>query len=71
MISTLVLEKLVHKGCDAYFTYVHDTSIVGSTIGGISIVKDSPDVFPKKLLGLPPNRDVESGIDVLPGTALV
>ena len=39
------------------------------TIEMVSIVRDYPDVFPEDLLGLPPKREVEFGIDLIPGTA--
>ena len=32
---------------------------------------DFPDVFPEELPGLPPERDVEFTIEVMPGTAPV
>ena len=35
----------------------------------IKVVCDYPDVFPNKLPGMPPDRDVEFIIDLLPGTA--
>ena len=34
----------------------------------VPIVCEYPDVFPKELLGMPPDRDVEFVIDLLPGT---
>ena len=34
----------------------------------VSVVKDFPDVFPKELLGMPPDRDIEFLIELLPGT---
>jgi hypothetical protein len=34
------------------------------------VVKDFPDVFPKELRGMPPDREVEFVIDLLPGTTL-
>jgi hypothetical protein len=34
----------------------------------VPIVKEYPDVFPEELLGMPPKRDVEFAIDLLPGT---
>ncbi|WVZ49137.1 hypothetical protein U9M48_000515 [Paspalum notatum var. saurae] len=37
----------------------------------IPVVCDFPDVFPEKLPGLPPDRDVEFKIDLIPGTAPV
>ncbi|GJV08027.1 integrase, catalytic region, zinc finger, CCHC-type containing protein [Tanacetum coccineum] len=33
----------------------------------VSIVRDFPDVFPEDLLGLPPTRQVEFQIDLIPG----
>jgi hypothetical protein len=35
----------------------------------IRVVRDFPDVFPKELLGMPPDTEVEFIIDLLPGTA--
>jgi hypothetical protein len=35
----------------------------------IRVVRDFPDVFPEELPGLPPDREVEFVIDLLPGTA--
>ncbi|XP_021747406.1 uncharacterized protein LOC110713258 [Chenopodium quinoa] len=37
-------------------------------IEGISVVEEFPDVFPDKILGMPPVRDVEFTIDLVPGT---
>jgi hypothetical protein len=37
----------------------------------IRAVKDFSDVFPKELLGMPPDTEVEFVIDLLPGTALI
>jgi hypothetical protein len=34
------------------------------------VVKDFPDVFPEELPGMPPDREVEFVIDLLPGTTL-
>jgi hypothetical protein len=35
----------------------------------IRVVRDFPDVFPEELPGMPPDREVEFVIDILPGTA--
>jgi hypothetical protein len=32
------------------------------------VVRDFLDVFPEELLGMPPDREVEFVIDLLPGT---
>ncbi|XP_016706988.1 uncharacterized protein [Gossypium hirsutum] len=40
-------------------------------VGDISTVREFPDVFPEELPGVPPDREVEFGIDLLPGNAPV
>ncbi|GKE52819.1 hypothetical protein Tco_1487975, partial [Tanacetum coccineum] len=37
----------------------------------VPIVRDFPDVFPEDLPGLPPTRQVEFQIDLIPGAAPV
>jgi hypothetical protein len=34
----------------------------------IRVVQDHPDVFPEELPGMPPDRDIEFLIELLPGT---
>jgi hypothetical protein len=46
--------------------YLVDGKFVGSNI---RVVRDFLDVFPKELPGMPPDREVEFVIDLLPGTA--
>jgi hypothetical protein len=41
----------------------------GMTLENIRVVCDYPDVFPEELPGMPPIRDVEFVIDLLPDTA--
>ena len=36
---------------------------------GVPVVNEYPDVFPEKLPGMPPDRDIEFVIDLVPGTA--
>ncbi|KAK5770425.1 hypothetical protein PVK06_046575 [Gossypium arboreum] len=43
----------------------------GLTVDKVRTVKEFQDVFPEELPGLPPNREVEFGIDLLPGMAPV
>jgi hypothetical protein len=33
------------------------------------VVREFPNVFPEELPGIPPDREVEFVIDILPGTA--
>jgi hypothetical protein len=38
---------------------------------GIRVVQDYPDIFPEELPGMPPDRDIEFLIELLPGTPLI
>jgi hypothetical protein len=38
------------------------------TIKEVPVVNEYPDVFPEELPDMPPDRDVEFVIDLLPGT---
>ena len=69
LISALKSEKLLSKGCQAFLAYVVDSSDGSVEIGDISVVNEYQDVFPEELPGLPPEREVGFGIDLLPGTA--
>ena len=40
-------------------------------IGDVPIVRDFPDVFPDDLPGIPPTRQVEFQIELIPGAAPV
>jgi len=33
----------------------------------IAVVQNFPEVFPNDILGLPPNREIEFSIDLMPG----
>jgi hypothetical protein len=46
--------------------FLVDGKFVGNNI---CVVRDFSDVFPEELLGMPPHREVEFVIDLLPGTA--
>jgi hypothetical protein len=39
-----------------------------TALEGIRVVQEYPDVFPEDLPGMPPNRDIEFLIELLPGT---
>jgi hypothetical protein len=48
--------------------YLVDGKFVGRHI---RVVREFPDVFPEELPRMPPNREVEFVIDLLPGTASI
>ena len=66
--SALTARKLLAKGCQGILAYVLDTKMKVPDLEEIPVVKDFPDVFLEELLGLPPDKEIEFGIDVLLGT---
>ncbi|XP_052880063.1 uncharacterized protein LOC128286695 [Gossypium arboreum] len=69
VISALVAEKLVRKGCEAFLAYISVSDSVDLSVKDIRTMRDFLDVFPEKLPGLPPSREVEFGIELILGIA--
>jgi hypothetical protein len=44
--------------------------VQGTSLNEIGIVRQYTDVFPEELPGMPPDRDIEFMIELLPGTPL-
>ena len=68
MISTMAAQRMLRKGCQGYLAYVVETKKEGTLMDEIPVVKEFPDVFPDDIAGLPPVREVEFTIDLIPGT---
>ena len=67
VISTATTRTMVWKGCESYLAYVIDTKKAELSLLDIHTVCDYPDVFLKELSGLPPQREIEFAINVVPG----
>ena len=67
VIFAATARTMVWKGCEAYLAYVIDTVKARSSVSDIPTVSHFPDVFPKELQVLPPKRESEFAIDVVPG----
>ena len=67
-ISYLKARKLVSKGCVYHLVRVNDSSVEIPHIQLVPIVKEFLEVFPDDLPGVPPERETDFGIDVLPDT---
>ena len=61
-------KKLLNKGCQWYLAHVVLNDTTPSSLEEVRVVRHFPDVFPDDLPGLPPDRDVEFTINLLPGT---
>ncbi|KAL5583161.1 hypothetical protein UlMin_015603 [Ulmus minor] len=68
-VSHMEAFKLLRKGCMGYLASIRNTYIEqNSKLEDIAIVKDFPEVFPDDLPGIPPDREIEFEIELLPGT---
>ena len=65
-VSAIKAKQMLAHGCEGYLAHVIDSSLEHSKFENISVVRDFPDVFPDDLDGLPPQREVEFSIDLLP-----
>jgi hypothetical protein len=67
LISVVTAQKLLRKGCMGYLAYILNSDDEVPRLKDIPVVKEFPDVFPKELQGLPPEREVEASINTFPG----
>ncbi|XP_070040601.1 uncharacterized protein [Nicotiana tomentosiformis] len=65
VMSFLKAQWMVDKGCDSYLAFVRDVSADTPTVELVWIVKDFPDVVPADLSGIPPDIDIDFGIDLV------
>ncbi|XWS60822.1 hypothetical protein CRYUN_Cryun07bG0070400 [Craigia yunnanensis] len=68
LISTITARRILNKGCHGYLVVVKDTQANVGSLDQIPIVKEFSDVFPEELPGLPPEREIEFCIDLIPDT---
>ncbi|KAJ0824772.1 putative nucleotidyltransferase, Ribonuclease H [Helianthus annuus] len=71
IISCMKAQKCLRKGCVAFLAHVIDKKAEEPKLEDIPVAKEFPDVFPEDLPGLPPQRQVEFRIDLVPGAAPV
>jgi len=67
IVSAMKMASLSRKGYEVYLCSVSDLSNAPK-LENIRVVKEYSDVFPEDLPGIPPERDVEFSIDLVPGT---
>ena len=70
VVSTINTSKMLIKGCVGYLASIVDTiKKVATELADVRVVCRFPDVFPEELVGLPPYREIELEIELLPGIA--
>ena len=69
LISAISARCLFQKGCKGYLAHVVDTRSNEARLEDVPVVRDFLDVFPDDLPGLPPEREIDFPIDLIPGIA--
>ncbi|GJZ91593.1 putative reverse transcriptase domain-containing protein [Tanacetum coccineum] len=75
IISCEKVQKYMEKGCQLFLAQVtvkeNKDKSAEKRLEDVPTVRDFPEVFPEDLPGLPPTRQVEFQIDLVPGAAPV
>ncbi|GJV35633.1 putative reverse transcriptase domain-containing protein [Tanacetum coccineum] len=75
IISCTKTQKYMLKGCPIFLAHVTTKEIEDKSekkrLADVPIVRNFPEVFPEDFPGLPPTRQVEFQIDLIPGAAPV
>ena len=68
MISAMVAQRMLRKGCQGYLAYVVETGNEGTMVDEIPVVREFQDMFPDDIARLPPEREVKFTTDLILGT---
>ena len=60
--------RFLRKGYEAFLALVLDSKQGHVKLENIQVVKEFPDMFPEELLSLPPEREVDLSVEILPET---
>jgi len=71
LLTSQGVVKELEEGAQCYTIFTHLVVQKEERTSIIPIVHEFEDVFPDEVLGLPPRREVEFSIDLVPGTGLV
>ena len=68
LISAMKTRCFLRKGCEAFLALILDSKREQVNLENIPVIREFPDVFPKDLPGVPPEREVDLSIEVVHGT---
>ncbi|XP_054785880.1 uncharacterized protein LOC129292332 [Prosopis cineraria] len=68
LLLVVQAEKLMQQGCMAYIVFFSVHGVYDRSIDKIGVVNEFPEVFTTEMSGLPPEREVEFTIDLVPRT---
>ncbi|XP_071933774.1 uncharacterized protein [Coffea arabica] len=69
MISGIRARKMLSKGAQGFLAFLINAPSDQVKLEDVLVVREFLDVFPEELKTLPPEREVEFKIDLVPGTA--
>ncbi|XP_070010228.1 uncharacterized protein [Nicotiana sylvestris] len=70
-ISYLKVAKMIKKGSIYHLVRVTDTDVKVPSLESVLVVIEFMDVFLDELPGIPQDREINFGIDVMPGTQAI
>ena len=65
LVAAFGARRLLRKGCSTYLAHVIDIEARELRLEDIPVVQEFPDELPR----MPPNREVEFSIDLVPGSS--
>ncbi|GJR86969.1 putative reverse transcriptase domain-containing protein [Tanacetum coccineum] len=71
IVSCIKARKYIEKGCELFLAQVTEQESKEKRLEDVPVIQDFLEVFPEELPGLPPPRQVEFRIDLIPGAAPV
>ena len=67
VILAMQARRFLRKGCEAFLALVLDSKRGQVNLENVPVIKESSDVFPEELPGLPPEREVDMSIEIVQG----
>ncbi|GJZ17955.1 putative reverse transcriptase domain-containing protein, partial [Tanacetum coccineum] len=71
VISCIKARKYIERGHQLFVAHVTEKEPKEKRLGDVLVIQDFPEVFPDDIPGLPPPRQVEFKIELVPGAAPV
>ncbi|GJT97967.1 putative reverse transcriptase domain-containing protein [Tanacetum coccineum] len=69
--NVVTAHKYIKRGCHLFLAHVTEKKPKEKRLKDVPVIREFPEVFPDELPGLPPPRQVEFRIDLVPGAAPV
>ena len=66
-ISTMEARRFLRKGCEAILALIINSKREQVNFENILVIREFPDLFPKELPGVPPEREMDLSIEVVQG----